>query len=128
MVGNNPVGRGAFRNYLWEKLPQSRPIIEKIEADEIADAEEYEREPFLGLYDYVSQVYWWGVFEPALQQGDRVLAARCLEVAETALIGSDDLLKEALGIRVLPHLLSWPTYTADAGPCVRRELRTMSQG
>ena len=121
------VDSGSFRNYLWEMLPESRPVIQQIEADATAEAEEYASEFFVGVYGYVSEVYWWEVFEPALQQDDRALVVRCLEVCEAVLRGSDDLLKEAFGIRVLPHLLSWQNYTKDAGPCLVRELAEMAE-
>jgi hypothetical protein len=121
------VDSGSFRDYLWERLPESRPVIQQIEADATAEAEEYGSEFFVGVYGYVSEVYWWEVFEPALQQDDRALVARCLEVCEAVLSGSDDLLKEAFGIRVLPHLLSWHNYTKGAGPCLVRELAAMAE-
>lgn len=116
-----------FREYLWQELPEARESIQRIEAAERLDAEECGRESFVGLYDYMSEVYWWSVFEPALQNGEVSTIRRSFDVAEEIMRSQDKFLVEALGIRVLPHLISWSAYKSFAGERVRAEVSDISE-
>lgn len=120
------VDSKGFRNYVWDTFPESRPLISEIEAEEQELADSRDSEPFVGVYDYVSQVFWWGIFEPALKCDDEALVVRCYGLVEDVLETADHLLAEAVGIRVLPYLIGWRESWQFAGRRTKEKLEEMA--
>lgn len=115
-----------FRNYLWATFPESHSLILEIEAEERELAEAQGSEPFMSVYDYVSQVFWWEIFEPALKRDDEALVVRCYGLVEDVLETADDLLAEAVDIRVLSHLTGWRESWKFAGRRAKEKLEEMT--
>lgn len=88
---------------------------------------EYSDTPGLAAYSYVSEVFWWGVFEPALRtQNDEVKVERCFAALEHMLSSPDQQVRDAAGIRVTPYLLkpAWAKIVDRyAGPLTRADMR-----
>ncbi|QNE21786.1 hypothetical protein F1D05_32530 [Kribbella qitaiheensis] len=55
-------------------------------------------------FGIVSECFWWGIFEPALRVHDVDVIVRCLRVAERLLDEGDQVIQDALVVRVLDYL------------------------
>ena len=121
----------AIRSILWTRLPESRLHLQEFEADEQAELDEHQRPFGLRCWSYLSEIFWWEVFEPALTVGDDELATRCFAVVEELIeLGNPDV-DEPLDIRVVEHLCHpkrRATVLRLAGPLLRTRLRRYGVG
>lgn len=112
----------ALKERLWNEFPEARAGIEELERREREFFSEYGEALFVGVYDYISEIFWWEVFEPALRRGDDGLIERCTRFAEVLLGSSSELIREAVDIRVVSHLERWPVVLGFAGPKLHAKL------
>jgi hypothetical protein len=76
-------------------------------------------------FGIMSECFWWGIFEPALREVDVPVIKRCLQVTERLLGEGDQVIRDALSVRVLDYLVdpSWQeTVRQYASPKLRRIL------
>jgi len=122
------VDVATLREFFRSELPEARPVLAAWEAEEIADAAYYDREPFLdNVYGLMSEVFWWEVFEPAVSAADVPVLERCYAVTETLLMCADTpsyMIRECVIIRVLKYLIPQSPGYGFAGPETRRLLES----
>lgn len=111
-----------LRNFLWQQLPETRDIIDALEKIEPSDGEEEGVAPYVGLYEYISEAFWWGVFEPALRQANTELISRYYGITEHLLEHSTDLVREGVEIRVISYLASCTQSQTYAGRRTREAI------
>ena len=109
-----------FRCYLEVDLPESRPLLEEVEQreeDEARDMGIILDAARVGTYGIMSDVFWWGVFQPALEHGDTKLLRKCYAVVEELIQNGDQNLLTCLQIRVVPYLESveWMSTSLEHG-------------
>jgi hypothetical protein len=76
-------------------------------------------------FGMISECFWWDIFEPALRGHDVPAIRRCLQLTERLLDEGDQVVQDALAVRVLDYLFdpSWrETVHRYSGPGVRRIL------
>ncbi|WP_155127971.1 hypothetical protein [[Actinomadura] parvosata] len=112
-----------FRAYLRRRLPEARPLLAAMEAEEAEDAAEAPGMAPADAYGVMSVIFWWGVFEPALRAGDERLAAECFGIVEELMRDADENLAQVLYIRVLEWLMAeWREQSARLGGELLRDL------
>lgn len=87
-----------FRDYLWDVLPEAREHILYEEMTEVASTGDV---PPLAVYRHLSNAFFWPVLSGAVERGDTALVRRCLAVLEGMLTSEDEVLVEAVIIRVI---------------------------
>lgn len=114
-----------FRGYLRNRLPEARPLLAEMEAKEAEYAEEEGDSTPTDAYGVMSEVFWWGVFEPALRGAEEELVSRCFEIVDEILRWGDDNLIQTLHIRVLEWLATeWREKSVETGgPLLLRTMR-----
>ncbi|MFC5747476.1 hypothetical protein [Actinomadura rugatobispora] len=112
-----------LRSLLWNEVPEARSAIKALDQRCAEIASEYGEEPFVGVYEYISEIFWWEVFEPALKRGERQVVDRCFRIVEILLEKSDNFIREAVLIRVVVHLQELPSVRILAGDNLLKELR-----
>ena len=112
----------ALRERLLNEFPEAGVGLEELDRRKREFFSEHGEELFVGVYDYISEIFWWEVFEPALQRGDDDLIERCARFVEVLLGSSSELIREAVDIRVVSHLERWPVVLGFAGSKLRAKL------
>lgn len=112
----------AIKERLWKEFPEARVGLEQLERRRKEFLAEHGEALFVGVYDYISGIFWWEVFEPALRRGDDGLIERCARFVEVLLESSGELIREAADIRVVSHLERWPVVLRFAGPKLHAKL------
>lgn len=93
-----------IRGVIWDRFPEVRPVILNLEADD----------SFCTHYTWVSEAFWWPVFEPALREDRRDTLTKCFALTDD-MLGGDEQLQEVTQIRVAEHLLAWPDAVRSMG-------------
>ncbi|MFF1820712.1 hypothetical protein ACFVWG_25625 [Kribbella sp. NPDC058245] len=73
-------------------------------------------------FGVISECFWWSIFEPALRARDFVTIERCFQFADLLAEQGDQLLQDAISIRVLDYLFepSWREIAVKySGPTLR---------
>lgn len=104
-----------FRDYLWEHVPESRPLIEKLERDQIEFSGDLDS---LSVYSYISLCFFHDLLVPALESRDLEAVAKYVGFVEELLASDDRGLVDAVEIRVAEKLREeWlPMVLSVAGP------------
>ncbi|MEU1387778.1 MULTISPECIES: hypothetical protein [unclassified Nonomuraea] len=116
---------GDFRSFLQECIPETRPLFAEMAEEEAEHAGEMcnQRDAMpAGAYEIMSEIFWWGIFEPALRDGNERLLATCYGTVEDILRRGDEDLVTCLEIRVVEWLSSaeWiNTSKQRGGPILR---------
>lgn len=104
-------------SYLRKAFPECADVVAEIEHDD-PDAS-------VNLYSYISEAFWWGVFQPSIVNRDWHSIAKCFTAVEDFLASTDSRLRAAAGIRVTPYLLD-PTLedmvSRYAGPYLKADM------
>src|SRR5262245_40652595 len=79
-----------LHTYLAEQFPDASGAIEQIRR-EGPDASA------VNAYTLISEIFWWGIFEPALVAGDDKTIRCCFRVMEELLASDDQSIREAAG-------------------------------
>ena len=86
-----------LRDYLRRVFPEN--------AEQVAEVErEWPGEQGVNTYTYISEVFWWGIFQPGIANQDREQVVKCFRAMEDFLASEDSDLRDAAGIRVTPYL------------------------
>lgn len=105
-------------DYLRTAFPES--------ADQVADVERtWPGDQGVNTYTYLSEVFWWGIFQPSLARQERARLVKCFRAMEDFLASPDDDLRDAAGIRVTPYLADpalEELVTEHAGPHLNEDL------
>jgi hypothetical protein len=82
---------------LLEQFPSSEDALRSL-------TDQRQGEGAVLAFGIISECFWWGIFEPALQANDVELIERCLQFTERLVSEGDSVIQEAVGIRVLDYL------------------------
>lgn len=112
------ITSGGLRDYLRRVFPEI--------AEQVAEVErQWPGDQSVNTYTYMSEVFWWGIFQPSIANQDREQRVKCFRAMEDFLASEDGDLRDAAGIRVTPYLAD-PVLdelvAAHAGLHLRRDL------
>lgn len=116
------VDSESFGASLRSHFKEAWPALEELERRRREYEEEHHEEFYLSAYTYVSEVFWWEVFEPALASGNLEPIGRCVKFMELLVGSPDDLVREATDVRITPRLYQWPIVGQLAGPLLSAKL------
>jgi hypothetical protein len=96
--------------YLADQFPAAAADIERVDR-ESPDI------PAVNAYTLMSEVFWWGIFEPALTTSDEAVIRQCFDVLEELLASNDQNVREAAGIRVTEWMAGpkWRAFGSTYG-------------
>lgn len=114
------ISFAGFRHYLRARSPEVEALFEEVERGEreaALDAGISVEEVDTGTYGIMSDVFWWGVFHPALERGDVRLLRDCYAIVEEIIRDGDRNLLECLRIRVVSYLetAEWSSASFEYG-------------
>lgn len=73
-------------------------------AEQVAEVErKWPGDQSVNTYTYMSEVFWWGIFQPGIANQDRERLVKCFRAMEDFLASEDSDLRDAARIRVTPY-------------------------